>query len=83
MIAFLVLFVLLFVNLKQQSEGNLNAILGVFALASIRLLPALSNTISNINNFKYNAFSIERLFSDFQEIEKFRRSREIYSNSKS
>lgn len=70
MITFLVLFTLLFIHLSQGENRNLTAILGIFALASIRLLPAVSNLISNINTFRANFFAIDKLFFDLKEIEK-------------
>jgi ATP-binding cassette, subfamily B, bacterial PglK len=68
MITFLVSFTLLYVNLNQGQ--NLAAVLGIFALASIRLLPALSNLVGNINTFRANIFAIDKLFFDFKEAEK-------------
>lgn len=70
MITFLVSFTLLYINLNQGKGQNLTAILGIFALASIRLLPAISNLVGNINTFRSNAFAIDKLFFDFKEIKK-------------
>ena len=70
MITFLVSFTLLFLRFNQKEGQSLTAILGIFALASIRLLPALSNLVGNVNTFRSNAFSIDKLFFDFKEIEK-------------
>jgi ATP-binding cassette, subfamily B, bacterial PglK len=70
MITFLVGFTLLFLNLNQGDAQNLNAILGIFALASIRLLPAVSNLVGGINNVRANSFALDRLVFDFQEIER-------------
>ena len=69
MITFIVGFTLLFLYLNQGQEQNLTAILGIFALASIRLLPAISNLVSNINTFRANTFAIDKLFADLKEIE--------------
>lgn len=68
MITFLVGFTLLYINLSRRED--LTAILGIFALASIRLLPAISNLVSNINTFRSNTFAVDKLFFDFKEIEK-------------
>jgi len=70
MITFLVSFTLLFLRFNQKEGQSLTAILGIFALASIRLLPAISNFVSNVNTFRSNAFAIDKLFFDFKEIEK-------------
>ena len=69
MITFIVGFTLLFLHLNQGQEQNLTAILGIFALASIRLLPAISNLVGNINTFRANTFAIDKLFADLKEIE--------------
>ena len=71
MITFLIAFTLLFISLSQGGESqNLTAILGIFALASIRLLPAISNLVSNFNTLRSNFFAVDKLFFDFKEIEK-------------
>ncbi len=70
MITFLVAFTLVFIHLSQGESQNLTAILGIFALASIRLLPAISNLVSNFNTFRSNIFAVDKLFFDFKEIEK-------------
>jgi ATP-binding cassette, subfamily B, bacterial PglK len=70
MITFLVSFTLLFINLNQGQGQNLTAILGIFALASIRLLPAISNLVGNVNTVRSNTFAVDKLFFDFDEIEK-------------
>jgi ATP-binding cassette, subfamily B, bacterial PglK len=70
MITFLVIFTLLFLNFNREEGQSLTAILGIFALASIRLLPAISNLIGNVNTFRSNTFAIDKLFFDFEEIEK-------------
>jgi ATP-binding cassette, subfamily B, bacterial PglK len=69
MITFLISFTLLFINLNSQAGESLTAVLGIFALASIRLLPAMSNLVSNVNTVRANTFAIDKLFFDFKEIE--------------
>jgi ATP-binding cassette, subfamily B, bacterial PglK len=70
MITFLVIFTLLFLRFNQKEGQSLTAILGIFALASIRLLPAISNLVGNVNTFRSNSFAADKLFFDFKEIEK-------------
>jgi len=69
MITFLVGFTLLFINSGQSKGQNLTATLSIFALASIRLLPAVSNLISNINTLRSNTFAVDKLFFDLKEVE--------------
>lgn len=69
MITFLVGFTLLFIRLNQEQQ-NLSAVLGVFGLASIRLLPASGNLVSGLNVVRANAFSVDQLFFDLKNLEK-------------
>jgi ATP-binding cassette, subfamily B, bacterial PglK len=69
MISFLIGFTFLFINFNQGNEENLTAVLGIFAIASIRLLPATGNFISGINVIRANAHALDRLFFDLKELE--------------
>ncbi|WP_235355045.1 ABC transporter ATP-binding protein [Aliterella atlantica] len=69
MISFLIGFTLFFINFSQQDKQSLTAILGIFALASIRLLPATGNLISGVNVIRTNIHALDRLFFDFKELE--------------
>jgi ATP-binding cassette, subfamily B, bacterial PglK len=75
MLTFLVGFVLLFVSMNQGDQ-NLSSVLGVFGLASIRLLPAAGNLTSGLNVVRANAFAVDKLFFDLKNLE------EISSNGK-
>ena len=70
MITFLVSFTFLFINLNRGQEQNLTAVLGIFAFASIRLLPAVGNLVTGINVINSNMFALDRLFFSFKELEK-------------
>ncbi|MBD2445794.1 ABC transporter ATP-binding protein [Nostoc sp. FACHB-152] len=82
MISFLIGFTLLFIEFNRGEEKNLTVVLGIFSLASIRLLPAVSNLLGNVSTVRANAFAIDKLFFDFKEIEDFKKieSREFYSS---
>jgi ATP-binding cassette, subfamily B, bacterial PglK len=82
MITFLVVFTLLFIKLNQ-GEQNLSAILGIFGLASIRLLPASGNLVSSLNVARSNTFSVDQLFFDLKNLEKENLITDIDSNGKS
>ena len=70
MMSFLIGFTFLFITLNQDKTQNLTGVLGIFALASVRLLPAVGNLISGINVIRGNSYSLDRLFFDFKELEK-------------
>jgi ATP-binding cassette, subfamily B, bacterial PglK len=69
LITFLIGFTLLFITLNRGNTQNLSAVLGVFALASIRLLPAAGNLISAVNGIKYHAYTVDKLYLDLKELE--------------
>jgi ABC-type multidrug transport system fused ATPase/permease subunit len=65
---------------------NLTAVLGVFALASIRLLPAVSNTIVGINQLINSSYLFEKIYAEMIELRDFKKEEEksikkIKSNS--
>ena len=68
--SFLIGFTFLFIALNRDTTQNLTGVLGIFALASVRLLPAVGNLISGINVIRSNSYSLDRLFFDFKELEK-------------
>lgn len=69
MITFLVGFTILFIKFNNEQQ-SLTAVLGIFGLASIRLLPASGNLVSGLNVVRSNAFAIDRLFFDLKNLEK-------------
>ncbi|MEA5573572.1 ABC transporter ATP-binding protein [Calothrix sp. UHCC 0171] len=69
MISFLICFTLLFIKINQGNGQSLTAVLGIFALASIRLLPGIGNLISGINMVRINTHALDGLFFDFKELE--------------
>ncbi len=71
-ISFLIVFAFLFVTFNQDSSQNLTSIFGIFAIASIRLLPATGNTISCISVIKYNIHSLDSLYAELKEAEQFK-----------
>ncbi|PZV15460.1 MAG: ABC transporter ATP-binding protein [Pseudanabaena sp.] len=82
MITFLVVFTLLYINLNQNRD-NLNAVLGIFALASIRLLPASGNLVSGLNVIRANTFAVDQLFFDLKNLEKENLISELESKDQS
>ena len=58
-----------FLIFTNRSTQELNSTLGIFAIASIRILPAVSNSISAFNTLKGNSYSLEKLYFDLKELE--------------
>ena len=69
-ISFLIIFAFMFVTFGDDSQ-NLTSIFGIFAIASIRLLPATGNTIGCISVIRYNIHSLDSLYSELKEAEQF------------
>ncbi|WP_245911858.1 ABC transporter ATP-binding protein [Brunnivagina elsteri] len=69
LITFIIIFTFLFLAFDKDNYQNLSSILGVFALASIRLLPATSNLLSSVNTIKYNTISLEKIYLEFKDLE--------------
>ncbi len=70
-ISFLIVFAFLFVTFNQGNTQNITSIFGIFAIASIRLLPATGNTISCISVIRYNIHSLDSLYAELREAERF------------
>jgi ABC-type multidrug transport system fused ATPase/permease subunit len=70
-ISFLIVFAFLFVTFNQDDGQNITSIFGIFAIASIRLLPATGNTISCISVIRYNIHSLDSLYAELKEAEEF------------
>ncbi|MEO1670284.1 MAG: ABC transporter ATP-binding protein [Cyanobacteria bacterium J06631_2] len=58
-----------FLFIGQDIQG-IHSILGVYALASIRLLPAFGQTVGGINIIRNNSFTIEQIHADLNELER-------------
>ncbi|MGA9377411.1 MAG: ATP-binding cassette domain-containing protein, partial [Phormidium sp.] len=56
--------------LFEQRSQNLVSVLGIFAIASIRLLPSASQLMSNMGVLRNFKPTLDRLYLDLKEIEK-------------
>ncbi|MEL6553958.1 MAG: ABC transporter ATP-binding protein [Cyanobacteria bacterium J06621_11] len=57
--------------LSGSNTDDLTSTLGVFALASIRLIPSISNTFSGVNKLRNSSYTINQLYLDSTELQKF------------
>ncbi|MEM7590562.1 MAG: ABC transporter ATP-binding protein [Cyanobacteria bacterium P01_A01_bin.83] len=48
--------------------NELNSVLGVYALASMRFLPALSQVLGGINALRNNSYTIDQIYFDLREL---------------
>jgi len=69
LITFVVGFVSLSLLFEQRAE-SLVSVLGVFAIASIRLMPSASQLIHSMSLLRNNKPTLDRLYLDLKELEK-------------
>ena len=55
--------------LTNQDTETLFPALGVYALASIRVLPAVSNTVASLSVLRNSSFTIEKIYDDIRTLE--------------
>jgi len=79
LIIFVVLFVSLFNIFFTESEQDLTAVMGVFAVAAVRLIPAASQFISAMGKMRTSSHALDMLYLDLKEIEK----REVHNRLES
>lgn len=79
-ISFLIVFAFLFVTFNQDDSQNITSIFGIFAIASIRLLPATGNTISCISVIRYDLHSLDVLYAELKEAEEVQSKNEELNN---
>jgi len=70
------------VSLLLSSGGieNLTSVLGIYALASIRMLPAISNSITGVNQLRNTSYTVHQIYSELRGLEEAKtngRSRSI------
>jgi ABC-type multidrug transport system fused ATPase/permease subunit len=71
--ALLITFVVGFVSLSlifAEPSENLISVLGIFAIASVRLMPSASQILSSINLLRNNQSTLDRIYLDLKEAEK-------------
>lgn len=68
LMTFLVCFTSLFV-LFDRGSGNLVSVLGIFALASIRLMPAASNVLTSLGTIRSSTINLDRIYLDLRQLE--------------
>jgi ATP-binding cassette, subfamily B, bacterial PglK len=72
---FLIIFLIGFTSialLLNQDINKMTAVLSVFAFASIRLIPAISNFITGISTLKNSSYTVNKIYADLKELETVR-----------
>lgn len=71
--ALLITFVVGFISISlilQQSSENLISVLGIFAIASVRLLPSASQFMTNMTMLRNFSSTLDKLYLELKELEK-------------
>jgi ABC-type multidrug transport system fused ATPase/permease subunit len=67
---FLIVFTFLFLMFDQEEPQRITSVLGIFALASFRLMPAIGNLLGTVNGVRYNSYVLDKLYLDLKEQER-------------
>lgn len=78
----LVIAVVLFIAFSSlyQSSQDITSILGVFTVASIRLIPAANQLVTSLNSLRNSLYAVELVYWDLKQIEEELRKSKQHSN---
>lgn len=65
---------------KSDMESY-NSILGIYALASIRMIPAISNSVMGINQLRNSRYTVDQLYFEVLELGKLNKNRILKNSS--
>ncbi len=68
LIVFIMLFISLSIIFLKQDMQEITGIMGIFAIASMRLIPAASQLFSSINQLRNSNYAVNMLYLDLKEI---------------
>ncbi|NEP00701.1 MAG: ABC transporter ATP-binding protein [Symploca sp. SIO2E9] len=70
----LIVFLVLFISLSQiffeQNMEDLTAVMGVFAIAAMRLIPSASQFIQAMGKLRNSSYALDMLYLDLKELDK-------------
>lgn len=69
MIVFLIGFISIYL-LFENDIASLTSTLSIFALSSIRIIPAANQIVGGVSNLKNSSFIVNKLYSDLKETER-------------
>ncbi|MEO1622782.1 MAG: ABC transporter ATP-binding protein, partial [Cyanobacteria bacterium J06632_3] len=71
LVIFLILFMLISQLVLGRSLEDLTAVMGVFAVASIRMIPASSQILNAVGRMRAMSYALDMLYRDLKEIEDY------------
>jgi len=79
--AAIIIFLVFYISISQialkQNFQDVTAIIGVFAFASLRLIPSTSQFIQGIGQLRNSSYTLDIIYFDLKEIEKQRLENDI------
>ncbi|MEL6319057.1 MAG: ABC transporter ATP-binding protein/permease [Cyanobacteria bacterium J06626_14] len=57
--------------LNGEGVAGTTSVLGVFALASVRLLPAITNFINGVNQLRASSYTVNQIYHELRELSAF------------
>lgn len=66
---FFLVFTVLYLIFNRENPQRITSVLGVFALASFRLMPVVGNLLGTVNGLRYNSYIVDKLYLDLKEQE--------------
>lgn len=68
-------------NIQDQNVQYLTSVISIFALASVRLKPAIVNSIKSITSLRNGSYILDKLYLDLKEIENLETNNNIEKSS--
>lgn len=62
------------ISLLTNDVQNLTSVLGVFAIASIRIIPTLSRLMTALSTIRNNFYPLDKIYADLIELDKYEKS---------
>ncbi|MDZ7949483.1 ABC transporter ATP-binding protein [Nostoc sp. DedQUE09] len=72
LVVFLVLIILVYQIFLKENSQNLISVLSIFAVASIRLMPAMSQTLAAIGQLQKGSYALDMLYSDLKNVSSYK-----------
>lgn len=71
MVSCVISIICVYLGFNQDTE-SLTSVLGIYALSSVRLLPAISNLIGGIGALRNSSYTVYQIHSDLKELQDIR-----------
>ncbi|MGF1523902.1 MAG: ABC transporter ATP-binding protein [Leptolyngbyaceae cyanobacterium] len=66
--------------LNGAGVAGTTSVLGVFALASVRLLPAITNFINGVNQLRASSYTVDQIYHELRELSAFQEGQRLTSD---